>query len=267
MRLKRSKYILIIGVIYCLIIQSSCNIIENDGYESGGTLLFVNKYDSNILIVEQEFETGAWDTEVTKRIILKKINESSISNIDTSLLIQKEWVRMNVEIRDWDDHGNYFYNAELKSIRQIKDSKFRHHNLIDFGKILLPTEQYDCLRANKCYYSVQDCSEKFKAFVFYSGGGLVLQTVNNNFENIDFKELMKLEEGPNYSYHKTSSFTSQTSFTMVKNYKSFERDTDGLILPSSLIEITFTTNYNIGKNGDILKVSKEEFGVIEIKRC
>ncbi len=76
---------------------------------------------------------------------------------------------------------------------------------------------------------------------------------------------MRFEQGTNYSYLKSSSFTSKTSFTLVKKHSSFERDEHGVIILNSAVEVTFSADYEISEKGEILKVSKEEFGKVEIK--
>lgn len=241
-----------------------CNIIADDGWEKGGVILFVARDNPNKIIVEQEYLSGAWDTETTKRTVIRDLLNSTTSSIDTSTIDKTKWIKLNVVIRDWDDRGFHLYDGELQSLKTINDTLFKHKNLTEYKKVILPLKEYHKLSGSKYCYGNRDCSDDFKVFVFYSGGGILLQVTDNKFNNIDFIELMRKKVGFDYYYHKMTIFKSKSEFTLIKKYKSFNKLTDGSVDMDSFSEITFSTDYKISSKGEIIKISNKDFGSIEL---
>ncbi|MBR9918581.1 hypothetical protein GYB29_13110 [bacterium] len=256
--------------ILCIILiligfQTAC-ILDIDAAWKNEKILFVNKANPDSLIVEQILDYGATDSEPGRRIVLKDINMSTIVQIDTSEMSIDKWLKLPIQISDYDFKGHYLFDAEIKLMESLGDSIFPHRNLRTYKSVLLPLNKYKKVHrssaGSKYYYGIQDYSKKFKTVIIYSGGGLVLQTIDLNNSTLSSIELMRKIENKDFKYYKFSTFNDDLSFTIHNQIEYYNDLEEGACLT-----MTIEREYLIDEHGKIIKISPKEFGKIEVAKC
>jgi hypothetical protein len=260
---------LIFFVVYFLALSS---VISNGGYEKGGHILFINKSNPNILILNQQYLTGAWDGESTYRIARKDIGIGKTEPIDTSTIDKHQWVQIKIRRAIWDSYEDrnpfsrepykeFFTDFNNKGLLQFKLNKLK-----SFEELQLPETELPQITPHWTAYSDNTFSDNFRVYVFCINGALILNTVKKDFSLIDEMVVMKKDEGKDYTYHLYTDFADVDHFTVTQKYKIFELESDGKPKAGTGDEVNVTRQYRISKNGEIIQSPKEEFGKITINQ-
>jgi hypothetical protein len=271
-------YRLLLGILVLVVIVfgfyffSVGNVISNGGYEKGGHLLFVNKSNPNILILNQQYLTGAWDGESSYRIARKDIGIGKTEPIDTSTIDKHQWVQIKVNRAIWEsyDDRSFFSRERYKEFfTDFYDKRllqFKLNKLKSFEELQLPETELPQITPHWTAYSDNTFSDNFRVYVFCINGALILNTVKKDFSLIDEMVVMKKDEGKDYTYHLYTDFADVDHFTVTQKYKIFELESDGKPKAGTGDEVNVTRQYRISKNGEIIQSSKEEFGKITINQ-
>jgi hypothetical protein len=260
---------LIFFVVYFLALSS---VISNGGYEKGGHILFVNKSNPNILILNQQYLTGAWDGESSYRIARKDIGTGKTEPIDTSTIDKRQWVQIKVHQAIWEsyDDRSFFSRERYKEFFTDFYNKgllqFKLNKLKSFKEMERPETELPKILPHWSAYSDNTFSDDFRVHVFCINDALILNTVKKDFSLIDEMVVMKKDKGKDYTYHLYTDFTDVDHFTVTQNYKSFELESDGKPKAGTVDEVNVTRQYRISKNGKIIQTSKEESGKILVNQ-
>jgi hypothetical protein len=247
------------------------SVISNGGYEKEGHLLFVNKSNPNILILNQQYLTGAWDGESSYRIAKKDIVTGKAESIDTSTIDKRQWIQIKAPRSVWESYdknffGRDYYKEGVADFYKKGLLRFKLHNLTSFKELELPETELPKIETHWSAYSDNTFSDNFKAYVFCINDALILNTIQKDFSLVGEIVLMKKDEGKDYSYHLYTDFIDVNHFTITQNYKTFELESDGKPKAGTVDEVNVTRQYRISKKGEIIQSSKEEFGKITINQ-
>lgn len=249
-----------------MICTSSCNPFPVGDWENGGQILYIHAMKPSLVILKQQYETGAWDSETLYRTIAWDLEADKAYTAPIDTFNTFEWCPIHVPIRNWDFRGYGLYPLENESLQAQQKLKAPHRDLVDIDSLLFPKDTYPEVKHGKLLFSRQIVSDKFDAYIFYSGGGLVLQTFIPGDKSTRNIELARTKLGTNYYYHKGTRFTSANTFEIRKHYRRFAVTERGNVIPGSICEYHFTTYYVINSEGVIERTDDELFGEIELIR-
>ena len=265
--------IFVISGIILLAMNYFLFLMFKGSWEDFGDVLFVNLKNKNSLIIRQEYETGAWDTETLSRVVKFNLENGEIKAVDTSTLNKDQWIPIipTQFVRRGTSVGSCLGPDYFKEFMNKSEQKgrlvFRHKGLKDFSKIIKPLDSYSQLMPNWITYSDNSFSDEFKVFVFCKYSTLILYTIGNDNSRLGQIGLYHESKGTNYLYKKHAIFSEPNKFQVIINYQTFDIDNQSNPIQSSIKEIEVINTYEIKKDGEIQKTNKERFGKITIKHA
>lgn len=264
--------IVVSGIILLVIIYFISSIFKGN-WEDFGDVLFVNLKDTNSLIVSQEYETGAWDSETPVRIAKLNLKNEKVELVDTSKINKDQWIHLIPKRFIWRgtsvgsclgaDYFKEFMDESEDNGRLV----FQHNDLNDFSRIINPVSSNSQLMPNWVTYSDNSFSDKFKVYVFCKYSTLILYTIGNDNSRLGQIALYHESKGADYVYNKHTTFSEPNRFKVIIDYQTFDIDNHSNPIQNSIKAIRVINEYEIKETGEIHKINKEKFGNILIKKA
>ena len=230
-------------------------------------ILFINSQNQNEIIISQSLDLGATDSSPSTRYVILNIKSKAIAEIQLNDLDTK-WIKLPKKIAIVPFKGHMFYPGELRTIENFGCDKFPHNNLEIFNDIILNKDQYQNVypggAGSKYYYSCQPSNDIYNSYVFRSGGGLILQTTNKDFEPISNLELMRKTVSNGVVYSKYSRIIDNADIELTDSISVSFPEKEGLNMESN-ITLIYKNSFTISSNGNIQNKSADGIGMIRIK--